>query len=187
MVHERTSRHNPAEPVWGDVELRGEPLNIVSDPVLPFGLDSRPWAATDGTACRAATIVKDGHWAELLGDRRYFSYLGLLDRGVRAAGTAGNTVIPAGSTALADLLTGDCVVIRAFSDWGAEETSGDFSCEVRLGEVRRGGKAVPFRGGLLIGNWFTALADARYSRETQVLGSYYGPLAVRFGNLTLAG
>lgn len=187
MVHERTSRHNPAEPVWGDAQLRGEPFDLVSDPLLPFGLDSRPWAATDGTACRAATIVKDGHWAELLGDRRYFHYLGLLDRNVRPTGLAGNTVIPAGRTPESDLLSGDCVVVRAFSDWGVEETSGDFSCEVRLGELRRGGKTTPFRGGLLIGNWFAALADARYSRETQVLGSFHGPRAVRFGNLTLAG
>lgn len=187
MVHERTSRHNPAEPIWGDAELKGEPLDLVSDPTLPFGLDSRRWTPTDGTACRAATIAKDGHWAELLGDRRYFHYLGLLERGVRASGQAGNTVIPAGKTPEAGLLDGDCVVIQAFSDWGAEETSGDFSCEVRLGEVRRSGKVTPFRGGLLIGNWFAAMADARYSRETQALGSYHGPRAVRFGNLTLAG
>jgi predicted Zn-dependent protease len=187
MVHERTSRHNPALPVWGEAELKGEPLNLVCDPLLPYGLASRVYAETDATACRPATLVAHGHWAELLGDRRYFHYLGLLDKGVRASGSGGNTVIPAGVTAEAELCSGDCVVIKAFSDWNVEDTSGDFSCEVRLGELRSGGNTTHFRGGLLIGNWFTAVADARFSKETQALGSYHGPRAVRFGSLTLAG
>jgi hypothetical protein len=46
---------------------------------------------------------------------------------------------------------------------------------------------VPFRGGLLIGNWFAALADIRLSQETMVMDDYYGPSAIRVGDLQVAG
>ena len=47
--------------------------------------------------------------------------------------------------------------------------------------------ATPFKGGLLIGNWFDALADIRLSSETIAQDGYYGPSAIRVGNLQVAG
>lgn len=186
-VFENASRHRPDQWLTGDTAPAGEPLEVASDPTLPLGLASTPFTPVDASACRRAVLVRRGRWAELLGERRHFAYLGLLEKGIRPTGAVGNTVIPAGQTALDELLAGECVVVRAFSDWSVEPTSGDFACEVRLGELRRGGECQPFRGGLLVGNWFSAVGDARYSRETQILNSYHGPRAVRFGNLTLAG
>lgn len=186
MVYEKSARYVKGRPVSGEEPLKGEPLNLVSDPLIPFGLRSAILSDVDGTPCRRAALVTDGCFDRLLGSQRYFHYLGLLDRGVEPPGTVGNTVIPAGTHAVEELCSGDCLVVRAFSAWEVDSTSGDFACEVRLGDVRSRAGISPFKGGLLVGNWFTALADVRFSRELQHLGSFHGPLAARFGRLQLA-
>ena len=108
--------------------------------------------------------------------------------GVKPTGPPGNTVVLAGKARAADLLGPErLVVVKAFSDFRADPASGDFASEIRLGEVSDNGAAVPFRGGLLIGNWFTALADLRLSQETMVMDDYYGPSAIRIGNVQVAG
>lgn len=185
-VHEKTSRYEKGRPVWGDGPLQGDALTLFSDPLVPFGISSR--IETDATPCRRIALVEEGRYAELYGTSRYYHYLGLLEQGVIPTGLPGNTVVPAGKTSTHDLLgSGRVVVIKAFSDFHADPTGGDFSSEIRLGEVIENGTAVPFRGGLLIGNWFDALADVRFSSETMVLDGYYGPSAVRVGNLQVAG
>jgi len=187
-VYEKTSRHATGKPCCAG-ELRGEPLNLVSDPLVPLGHLSARSDHLDGGPVRAATVCRDGNWDELLGTRRYHHLLGLLDQGILPPGGPGNTIIPAGPTPVRDLLCdcGDAVVVRAFSAFEADPNSGRFSCEIRLGELRRGDDVSPFTGGLLVGDWFEAIADTHYSQETQVQGGYRGPLAVRFNRLRVAG
>jgi predicted Zn-dependent protease len=187
-VHEKTSRYEAGRPAHAG-ELRGEPLNLTSDPLVPLGLASARHNLADGGAARPVTICRDGNWDGLLGTRRYHHLLGLLDKGIPPPGPAGNTIIPAGPTPLRDLtcVTGDSVVVRAFSAFEVDPNSGRFACEIRLGETRRGDDATPFTGGLLVGEWFAAIADANYSQEMQVRGGYRGPLAVRFNSLKVAG
>jgi predicted Zn-dependent protease len=185
MVYEKSARHAPGRPL-SDAPLKGEPLNVVSDPLIPFGLRSLGLSDQDGLPCRRVTLARNGCFDGLLGSQRYFHYLGLLEQGIEPPGTIGNTVIPAGARTEQELIQGDGVVIHAFSSWEVDSSSGDFACEVRLGELRRNRKTLPFKGGLLIGNWFAALADVGFSRELQRSGSFYGPRAVRFGDLHLA-
>lgn len=185
-VFEKTSRHEAGKPVYSG-ELKGEPLNLVSDPLVPLGLASAVCNTADAGATRRVTLCKDGNWDGLLGGRRYFHYLGLIDEGKPAPGPTGNTVIPAGPTPMSGLVSDDAVVVRAFSAFEVDTSSGQFSVEIRLGETRQGGEVKPFTSGLLVGNWFEAIADARFSKETQVFGSYHGPKAVRFGSLKVAG
>jgi predicted Zn-dependent protease len=186
-VHAKSARYAKGEPISGSVPLKGEPLNLVSDPLIPFGFGSSRLSFSDACPCRRVTVVRAGRYDELLGARRYYHYLGLLDKGIAAPGMTGNTVVPAGSTPGAELAARDCVVVRAFSDFGVDAASGQFSVEVRLGERRTAGEATSFRGGLLVGNWFDAISDANYSTELQTYGDYYGPAAVRLNNLQVAG
>ncbi|MFO7638273.1 MAG: metallopeptidase TldD-related protein [bacterium] len=187
-VYEKTSRYHADRPCHAG-ELKAEPLNLVSNPLVPLGLASARADQVDGGPVRAVTICRHGNWDGLLGTRRYHYLLGLLEMDTKPPGGPGNTVIPAGRTPVADLLcdSGDAVVVRAFSAFEADPSSGRFACEIRLGELRRGDESAPFTGGLLVGNWFEAIADARYSHEMQVQGGYRGPLAVRFGGLQVAG
>jgi len=185
-VHEKMSRYEKGKPAWGDKPLKGDALTLFSDPLVPFGTGSR--VETDATPTRRIALVEEGRYAELYGTPRFYHYLGLLEQGVKPTGMPGNTVVPAGKARAADLLgTERIVVVKTFSDFRADPTSGDFASEIRLGEVLENGEAVPFRGGLLIGNWFTALADIRLSQETMVMDDYYGPSTIRVGSLQVAG
>lgn len=134
------------------------------------------------------TIAKDGNYSELIGSRRYYEYLGLLNKGIQSAGPLGNTFIHAGKVPQADLMSsGKIVVVKMFSSWTTNPANGDFACEIRLGEIKENGKATPFKGGMLIGNYFKMLAEVTLSKETLQVNNYYGPAAARFDNLEIAG
>ena len=185
-VYEKTSRYARGKPASGDKPLAGDPVTIFSDPLVPFGPGSR--IEGDAQPARRVCLLKDGCYDEILGGLRYYHYLGLLEQGEKPSGPAGNTVVPAGPHRTAELLgPGRTIVVRSFSDFRADPTSGDFASEIRLGEIREDGTVKPFKGGLLIGNWFDALADIKLSSETMAQDGYYGPSTIRVGNLQVAG
>ncbi len=186
MVFEKTSRYEHGKPVCGG-DIAGEPLNLASDPLVPYGIRSAVVSASDGGPARRAELVRNGTYGDLIGTRRYFEYLGLTAKGVLPPGPTGNTVIPRGRTPVDELKSGRVVVVRSFSAWSVDPTSGEFACEIRLGELHEEGRVKAFRGGLLVGNYFDALCDVRFSEEVVQLGAYYGPVAVRFANLKVAG
>ncbi len=185
-VYEKMSRYAKGKPAWGEKPLAGDAVTVFSDPLVPFGPDSR--IEGDAQPARRVCLLKDGCYDELLGSLRYYHYLGLLEPGAKPSGPMGNTVVPAGPHRTAELLgPGRTIVIRSFSDFRADPTSGDFASEIRLGEVREDGTVKSFKGGLLIGNWFDALADIKLSSETMAQDGYYGPSTIRVGNLQVAG
>ncbi len=185
-VYEKMSRYVKGKPATGDKPLAGDAVTIFSDPLVPFGPGSR--IEGDAQPARRVCLLKDSCYDEVLGGLRYYHYLGLLGQGAQPSGPAGNTVVSAGPHRTAELLgPGRTIVVRSFSDFHTDPTSGDFASEIRLGEVREEGVAKSFKGGLLIGNWFDALADIKLSRETMAQDGYYGPSTIRVGNLQVAG
>jgi len=185
-VYEKMSRYVKGQPVWGDKRLAGDAVTVCSDPLVPFGSDSRIEGAAQ--PARRVCLLKDGCYEELIGDLRYYHYLGLLAQGVVPSGPAGNTVVDAGPHRTGELLgSGPTIVVSAFSDFHADPASGYFASEIRLGEVREEGMTQSFKGGLLIGNWFDAMADIQLSSETTAQDGYYGPSTIRVGNLTISG
>lgn len=184
-IYEKMSRYSKGKPAWGDRPLAGDAVTIISDPLVPFGPDSG--MESDAQPARRICLLKDGCYDEVIGGLRYYHYLGLLEQGAIPSGPLGNTVVPAGPHRTPDLFgSGRAVVIRSFSDFHADPTSGDFASEIRLGEVRENGMAKPFKGGLLIGNWFDALADMQLSSQTMAEDGYHGPSAIRVGDLKVA-
>jgi predicted Zn-dependent protease len=187
-LYDKMSNYQKGKPVSGDAPLKGDLVTLASDPLIPFGPNSTPLATSDASPARKVTLVAAGNYEELYGHRKFFEYLGLTAQGVVPPGQLGNTVVEAGRWPAQELLnTGRVVVIRAFSDFSADANSGDFACEIRLGEVRENGQAAPFKGGLLIGNYFAALADIALSSDLTAADGYYGPAAIRFNNLQIAG
>lgn len=187
MVYEKMARYERGKPASGG-EFRGDRLTLFSDPLVDYGPNSQPLSVTDGGPTGRVALLSGGCFDGLLGGWKYYDYLGLIAQGKLPPGQPGNTVVTAGRTKALDLLdSGRTVVVRAFSDFRVDPASGEFASEVRLGEVREGGRAAPFKGGLLIGNWFTALGDITLSAETTAGDGYYGPSVVRIGGLQLAG
>jgi predicted Zn-dependent protease len=64
---------------------------------------------------------------------------------------------------------------------------GNVGSEIRIGYLYEKGVRRPVKGGTVSGNVFDALGTARYSKETVLRGDYFGPVAVRFEGLTIAG
>jgi predicted Zn-dependent protease len=187
-VYDKMSRYEQGKPVTGDVAIKGDRMTIISDPHLPYGPNSHVFSTLDTSPSRPLTIVQDSNYAELYGSRRYYDYLGLLAKGLQPSGPLGNTFIPAGKVPSKQLFDSDkVVVIKMFSDWQPNPVNGDFACEIRLGEIHEKGEVKPFKGGLLVGNYFTMFSDITLSKETIQLGKYFGPAVVRFGKLQVTG
>jgi predicted Zn-dependent protease len=187
-VYDKMSRFEQDKPVTGDFEIKGDHITISSDPHTPFGPNSHVFSVMDCSPSRSVMVVKDGNYAELFGTRRYYEYLGLLEKGILSSGPLGNTFIQAGKVSANQLIGPDkVVVIKMFSDWTSNPVNGDFACEIRLGEIHENDKAKPFKGGLLVGNYFKMLSDITLSKETIQLGKYFGPASARFENLQVTG
>lgn len=161
-------------------EVAGDPLTVWANRRLPFGTHATRFDE-EGLPAQRVALIEDGRLLAFAASQRYADYLG-----VPATGAFGDIEVAPGKTPLADLLAEPHVEIVAFSWFNPDEVTGDFACEIRLGYRVEGGVRTPFRGGMLVGNYLDALADARWSAETGFFGDYQGPAAVRFGSLTVA-
>jgi PmbA protein len=168
--------------VFGEREVSGEPLNLRSDALLPFGLRSGALDA-DGLPGRNVAIVQDSVLQRFWADQRYAEYLG-----IEPTGSFGNLTIPAGDTPEAELLAaGPLIHIVAFSDMMPNMVTGDVVAEIRLGYEIDGGSVTPIKGGALSANLYDAFAQATYSRDVVFLGDYQGPEAIRFAEMVITG
>ncbi len=160
--------------------VRGDPLTVWANRQAPYGVASDRFDA-EGIPSQRLLLIDNNRLAAFSAAQRYAEYLR-----VPATGGFGVIEVAPGQTASADLRQGNHVEIAAFSAFEADDVTGDFACEIRLGYAVNGGTRVPFKGGQFIGNYLHALADATWSRETGFYGIYLGPAAVRFGSLTVA-
>ncbi len=164
---------------------RGDRITLMSDATRPFFTRTAPFDA-DGVPASRVTLVEDGvlraHWAT----QRYAEYLG-----IPATGEFANLVLGLGTHSLAELRApadGPVYEIVEFSGITPDPLTGDFASEIRLGyRYDPDGRVTPIKGGSVSGNLFAALADAHLASEPFATGNYYGPAAIRFAQLTIAG
>lgn len=162
--------------------VTGDPLDLASDPTIPFGVHSAPFDA-DGLPLHRVQAIRNGRVESLLATKRYADYLD-----IPATGTMANIVVGAGSVSYGKLIEGPVRHLVSFSDLYADPISGDFVSEIRLGyEIGADGTRVPIKGGSLSGNVFDAFANCLMSQEVVHHENYVGPRAVRFEDLTISG
>ncbi len=77
--------------------------------------------------------------------------------------------------------------IVAFSFMNPDAASGNFVAEIKLGYRHDERGSAPIKGGSISGNLFAAFSDAHFSSELFSDGTYDGPAAIRFGELTIGG
>ncbi|NTU65002.1 MAG: hypothetical protein HGB05_16785 [Chloroflexi bacterium] len=162
-------------------EVSGDPLTLWATRQLPYGTQSTCFD-DEGLPAQRVLLIDENRLAAFTASQRYADYLAL-----PPTGAFGNIELPPGRTAQADLLAEPHVEIVSFSWFNPDAITGDFATEIRLGYVVDGNGRRPFKGGLLIGNVLDALANVRWSSETEFNGNYLGPAAARFGQLTVAG
>jgi predicted Zn-dependent protease len=162
-------------------EVKGDPLNMWANRTLPYGLHADRFDE-EGLPAQRLPLIRDNRLVNYVASQRYAEYLGL-----RPTGAFGDIEVAPGSIPAADLLAEPHIEIAAFSWFNPNQLTGDFTSEIRLGYIVEGNKRTPFKGGQLIGNVFDALADVRWSSETDFFGDYQGPTTARFANLKISG
>ncbi|HEU0025962.1 MAG TPA: metallopeptidase TldD-related protein [Ktedonobacterales bacterium] len=183
LKHQRMSRFTPGELMTPEAP-RGDALTLISDPTRPWGTRTASFDR-HGLPATRVTLIEDGVFRNYWADARYASYLG-----VAPTGDIGNLTVRTGTTparALRDTSAGPVYEVVAFSFFNPDTVTGDFSAEIRLGYRHDASGVTPIKGGALVGNVFGAFGDARFSAEPYTDGTYYGPAAIRFGELTIAG
>lgn len=177
------ARLKPGDSVTGE-EPRGDRLTLLSDSLRPWGLRTAAFDA-EGLPARSVAVIADGVFQRQWADARYAAYLG-----IEPTGRFANITIPPGAASLDALRSaagGPIYEIVSFSFMNPDAATGDFVAEIKLGYRHDEYGTTPIKGGALAGNVFSALEDVRFSAQTYSDGSYFGPAAMRFGNLTIAG
>lgn len=164
-------------------DFKGEKLTLNSNALIPQGLMSVLFDI-NCVPSKNLTVIENGILKNMISAKQFADYLK-----VKPTGALGNIQIPAGKLSVSDLYKTKTPVveIQSFSWFDPSPYAGDFASEVRLGYLIKNGKRIPFKGGLLIGAVFDAIANANYSKETIESAGYYGPKAVRFNKLVLSG
>jgi predicted Zn-dependent protease len=168
------------KPVFKDA-AKGDPLTVWATRTLPFGNSSNRFDP-EGLPAQRVELIRRNTLRHFSASQRYADYLGL-----PPTGAFGNIEVSPGKATARELLAEPHVEIVAFSWFNPDPVTGEFASEIRQGYVVEKGKRKAFKGGLLVGNYLEAMANARWSSETGFYGSYSGPKAVRFGQLRVAG
>jgi PmbA protein len=182
-AYQQLGRLRLGEPISPEAP-RGDRITLASDATRPYGLKTAPFD-DNGTPAARLTLVEDGMLRRYWADARYAAYLG-----VPVTGELANLTLAPGTHTLDGLRTaadGPVYEVVAFSFMSPDPVSGDFVAEIKLGYRHDARGTVPIRGGSLAGNLFAALAEAHLSAETYSDGTYYGPAAIRFADLSIAG
>lgn len=182
-AYQSLSRFTLGAPICGDIPIQGDHLTFISNALLPFGQASAPFS-DEGLPGERVVLIEDHHLRARWAEQRYADYLN-----TPPTGSFANIEIPPGIHAVQDLLENKEPMYHlvAFSWLNPDELTGDFVAEIKLGYRLERGQAIPIKGGSLSGNLFEALAQVRFSRETQFTGCYSGPQALRFERLIIAG
>ncbi|MGQ9584909.1 MAG: metallopeptidase TldD-related protein [Anaerolineae bacterium] len=183
MKYQHLSQWEMGQSVYGDKEVKGELLTLVTDRTLPWGIGTGPFD-DDGVPGQRVALVEAGVLKRFWADYRHAQYLS-----IPPTGTFGNLVIPGGRTPAAELLNpADRLFhIVSFASMDPDPITGEFVGEIRLGYDVGAGETRPFKGGALSGNMEGALADVRFSQEQIFLGGYWGPEVALFGELAVGG
>lgn len=170
--------------VFGDRTISGDVLTLTSDATLAFGGQSTPFDE-EGLALGPIQIINGGSFNAAAASQQYAEYLG-----VQATGDWHNAVLNPGPKSLDGLLEPaeePVLHVVKFSFLNPDNVRGAFSTEIRLGyEISRTGTRV-IKGGSVAGNVYDAFAAAHFARETALRDDYFGPVAIRFDALQVAG
>jgi len=162
-------------------DVKGDPLTIWANRLLPFGTNSNRFDE-EGLPAQRVALIRANELIAFAANQRYADYLNL-----PATGAFGAVELPPGQITSSALLAEPYVEIIQFSWFNPDLITGDFATEIRLGYLVQNGVRKPFRGGQLIGNYLDALADVRWSAETGFFGNYFGPQTARFTDLKIVG
>jgi PmbA protein len=163
-------------------ELKGEALNLSSNPSLSGGMKSKAFD-DNGLPLSRIEVIQDNIFKKRLNNKRYADYLQ-----EEATGDLSNLEVGVGSNSLEALLAeGSCYQLLRFSTFEPNPVTGAFSGEIRTGYFLKKGRRTPIKGGSVSGIMQQAFKEAYFSKELIQRESYLGPEAIRVEQLVLSG
>ncbi|HTJ46822.1 MAG TPA: metallopeptidase TldD-related protein [Kofleriaceae bacterium] len=181
LVRQGLSRYRPGHPIVEDATQVAEPITIVSDGALPFGLASVP-VGDEAEPVRRFTLVERGVAREVAYTQREAALAG-----ARPNGGVRNLVVDGGATPASSLAQGGPLIDVASFAWiEIDPRTAQLSAGIELAYLRGDHGATPITGGVIRGDAIAALARAVRSSETATRGAYQGPIAIRTPPLELA-
>lgn len=178
------TRYQPGQSIYGRRPRTGDPLTVICDNTIAYGLHSRPLGEL-GAPTRRFILIQGGVAAGLS--------LGLREaalRGLPANGGIGNLQVALGARGEDELARPDArpvIRVRAIDHLDIDTPSGAFTAVIGLGHISGpGGPRQPVTGGVMRGNIFDLLAGARLSSTPHASGWYHGPSAIRLHELAMA-
>jgi len=169
--------------------ILGDKITITSDPHMPYATRSSAFSHYDGMPTRKVAIIEDSVLKTFHGPKKFHDYLKLEDRGLDPTGQLGSLIVSPGTRSVQDLFNDSepVYVVKAWSAYMPDAFSGNINLEIRLGSVIDRGGEYPITNALFVGNLFDMLANMHLSSETVSAGSYRGPAAIRFNDVTITG
>lgn len=174
-------------------------VSLMDDPLLPHGMDSRPFDA-EGVATRTKAVIQNGVLCTLLHNLKTAKKDGVKTTGnaskggyaapVRVAPT--NFFFAPGEKSLEELMAqmDNGLVITELEGLhsGANGVSGDFSLSAKGYAVKAGKKAQPVEQITIAGNFYTMLKNIReIANDLKFPGSGIGSPSVDIGEMAVAG
>jgi PmbA protein len=163
-------------------DLRGEALNLTSNPSLTGGTASRAFD-NNGLPLRRVEFIQNNFFRRRLNNKRYADYLK-----EEATGELANLEVGRGLHSLESFLAeGPCFHLLRFSTFEPNPITGAFSGEIRSGYFHQHGKKTAIKGGSVSGSMQKAFQRAYFSNRIVQRESYLGPEAVRVEHLDVTG
>jgi PmbA protein len=164
------------------LDLKGEALNLSSNPTLAGGFKSRSFD-DNGLPLFRVEVIQNNIFQKRLNTKRYADYLR-----EEATGDSSNVEVAPGSRSIRDLLADSpCYHLLRFSTLEPNPITGAFSGEIRTGYFLQQGRKIPIKGGSVSGTMQQTFKEAFFSREIIQRDCYLGPEAVRIENLEITG
>jgi predicted Zn-dependent protease len=175
----------------GDILVLAEPgastLTLWHNSQIPWAVGSYRFDPSGSPSCRRL-LVEHGQLHGFWANARYAQYLQM----AQPTGELGNLEVEPGRRSCAELLVPSegrpLLHLTEFSYFEPNPVTGEFSAEIRLGElIGTDGSRQSVRGGSVSGSSREAFSRIQLSRETVRRERYHGPQVVLLPGLTLAG
>ena len=179
--------------------IASDAVTLMDDPLLPGGLDSKPFDA-EGVATRTKAVIEKGRLTTLLHNLKTARKAGVKTTGNAAKGSYAGAVdvspsnfyLAPGEKTLDELMAdvGNGLVITEVSGLhaGANPISGDFSLIAQGYTVKDGKKDAPVEQITVAGNFYQLLKNIRaVGSDLCFPGSPIGSPSVDVGEIAVAG
>jgi predicted Zn-dependent protease len=136
----------------------------------------------DGVILKSSKVIENGVFTTAWGDARHSYYMS-----IPATGSLRNVSFKGGSKTIKELEKTDALEVLDFSSFIVDESTGDFSGEIRLGYVLKNGTKTAISGGSISGNLLALHHQLYLSQETQRSNRFEGPIKLRLCGVSVAG